>query len=476
MSSGRWQSLKRYAEQSWASVVGNAAGRPGTARRRRAALAEGQQALEPGRPHGGRAERSASPSRPWRRPASCWTRSRPCVDRCRRPKQQPARRSPRPRATWRLRRRPSPAGKRGHARPAGPGRACPGAGSAGARRAQAGRPGRREARDRGRRHRRSTPGRGAPGRGATRQPGAHPRSAAPIGRDGVPAGGSLHRRATRGYGLGCAHPARRGRAPPGSGTCAGDLRSRRSTVGGPAGTEPSPSRRSRWRSRTSRRSTRTAAGGHGARRGDPDPVPGPDGRRLGWRLERRRWFWRRRRRFAVAAAVPGAAPWAGAGRGAPSQRARRDVLESQDVDRESGLTMAQSILGRIGQLVRANVNALLDSAEDPERCSNSSSATTRTTSARRRPPSLRRSANLRLLEEDQREAVEAVQEWTEKAQAASRKADELRASGQAAEADRFDNLARIALRRQISYEDQAKTLERAGPPAARLHGQAEGRT
>jgi phage shock protein A len=29
--------------------------------------------------------------------------------------------------------------------------------------------------------------------------------------------------------------------------------------------------------------------------------------------------------------------------------------------------MAQSILGRMGQLVRANVNALLDASEDPEK-------------------------------------------------------------------------------------------------------------
>ena len=67
-------------------------------------------------------------------------------------------------------------------------------------------------------------------------------------------------------------------------------------------------------------------------------------------------------------------------------------------------------------------------------------------------------ANLRLLEEDQREAADAVREWGQKAQTASHKADQLRAGGQTAEADRFDNLAKVALRRQISYEDQARTL------------------
>jgi phage shock protein A len=67
--------------------------------------------------------------------------------------------------------------------------------------------------------------------------------------------------------------------------------------------------------------------------------------------------------------------------------------------------------------------------------------------------------NLRLVEDDAREARDAVSEWGGKAAAASRRADELRGQGNAAEADRFDELAKIALRRQISYEEQARTLE-----------------
>jgi phage shock protein A len=121
--------------------------------------------------------------------------------------------------------------------------------------------------------------------------------------------------------------------------------------------------------------------------------------------------------------------------------------------------MAQSILGRIGQLVRANVNAALDSAEDPdmmvEQLVRDYSNNVREAEA----AVAQTIGNLRMLEEDQREAQDAAREWSEKAQAASGKADELRASGQNAEADRFDNLARIALRRQISYEGQARTLD-----------------
>jgi phage shock protein A len=121
--------------------------------------------------------------------------------------------------------------------------------------------------------------------------------------------------------------------------------------------------------------------------------------------------------------------------------------------------MAQSILGRIGQLVRANVNALLDSAEDPELMLEQLVRDYSNNVREAEAAVAQTIGNLRLLEEDQSEALDAVQEWTQKAQAASRKADELRASRQVAEADRFDNLAKIALRRQISYEGQARTLE-----------------
>ena len=122
--------------------------------------------------------------------------------------------------------------------------------------------------------------------------------------------------------------------------------------------------------------------------------------------------------------------------------------------------MAQSsILGRIGQLVRANVNAILDSAEDPERMLDQLVRDFTDNIAEAEEAAAQTIGNLRLVEDDAREAREAVSEWGGKAAAASRRADELRTAGTATEADRFDELAKIALRRQISYESQAKTLE-----------------
>ena len=122
--------------------------------------------------------------------------------------------------------------------------------------------------------------------------------------------------------------------------------------------------------------------------------------------------------------------------------------------------MAQtSILGRIGQLIRANVNAILDSAEDPEKMLDQLVRDYTNNMAEAEEAVAQTIGNLRLVEDDAREAREAVAEWGGKAAAASRRADELRTAGNATEADRFDELAKIALRRQISNEDQAMTLE-----------------
>jgi phage shock protein A len=67
--------------------------------------------------------------------------------------------------------------------------------------------------------------------------------------------------------------------------------------------------------------------------------------------------------------------------------------------------------------------------------------------------------NLRMVEQDCKEATDAAADWGGKASAASKKADELRAAGNTADADKFDNLAKLALGRQISFENQVKTFQ-----------------
>ena len=122
--------------------------------------------------------------------------------------------------------------------------------------------------------------------------------------------------------------------------------------------------------------------------------------------------------------------------------------------------MAQTtILGRIGQLVRANINAMLDSAEDPEKMLDQLVRDFTNNIAEAEEAVAQTVGHLRLLEDDHREAQAAQAEWGDKAAAAARKADEMRAAGTTSEADRFTDLAKIAIRRQISFEEQVKTFE-----------------
>ena len=122
--------------------------------------------------------------------------------------------------------------------------------------------------------------------------------------------------------------------------------------------------------------------------------------------------------------------------------------------------MAQtSILGRIGQLVRANVNSMLDGAEDPEKMLDQLIRDFTNNIAQAEEAVAQTVGNLRLLEDDAREAREASGEWLSKARAASDRAEALRAQGNTAEADRFDGLAKLALRRQISFDEQVRTFD-----------------
>ncbi|SEN54250.1 PspA/IM30 family protein [Actinacidiphila rubida] len=118
----------------------------------------------------------------------------------------------------------------------------------------------------------------------------------------------------------------------------------------------------------------------------------------------------------------------------------------------------QTILGRVAQLARANVNALLDQAEDPQKMIDQLIRDYTSNIGEAENAVAGTIGNLRLLEQDHAEDVAAAAEWGGKAAAASRKADELRGAGNA-EADRFDNLARIALGRQLQSEKEARAAE-----------------
>lgn len=119
----------------------------------------------------------------------------------------------------------------------------------------------------------------------------------------------------------------------------------------------------------------------------------------------------------------------------------------------------QTILGRIAQLAKANVNALLDRAEDPQKMLDQMVRDYTNSIAEAQDAVAVTVGNLRLAEADYEEDQRAAASWGGKAQAASNKADELRAAGNAEEADKFDNLAKVALQRQIQHEREAAEAE-----------------
>ncbi len=119
----------------------------------------------------------------------------------------------------------------------------------------------------------------------------------------------------------------------------------------------------------------------------------------------------------------------------------------------------QTILGRVTQLAKANVNALLDQAEDPQKMIDQLIRDYTSNIAEAETAVADTIGNLRLMEQDHAEDVAAAAEWGGKAAAASRRADEMRAAGSTAEADRFDNLAKVALGRQLRSEKEASAAE-----------------
>lgn len=119
----------------------------------------------------------------------------------------------------------------------------------------------------------------------------------------------------------------------------------------------------------------------------------------------------------------------------------------------------QSIFGRISTLIRANVNSLIDQAEDPEKMLDQLVRDYTNNIAEAEAAIAETIGQLRLLERDNAEDKKTAEEWGNKAIAASRKGDELRAAGDIAGADKFDNLAKVAIQRQVQTENEIKAVE-----------------
>lgn len=120
----------------------------------------------------------------------------------------------------------------------------------------------------------------------------------------------------------------------------------------------------------------------------------------------------------------------------------------------------QTIVGRVAQLAKADIDALLDQAEDPQKTVDQliHDYTGHISEAEDVVEGMVR--DLRLLQQDHALDAGAVAEWGGKALSASRSAEELRAAGdRPTEAERFDTLARIALGHQWESEQEAAFME-----------------
>lgn len=119
----------------------------------------------------------------------------------------------------------------------------------------------------------------------------------------------------------------------------------------------------------------------------------------------------------------------------------------------------QSIFGRVSQLAKANIHSLLDAAEDPEKMLDQMTRDYTNNIAEAQDAIATTIGNLRLVEDDYKEDEAAAAEWGQKAMAASQQAEQMRASGDTAGAEKFDNLAKVALGRQLEAENEMKTAK-----------------
>ena len=120
-----------------------------------------------------------------------------------------------------------------------------------------------------------------------------------------------------------------------------------------------------------------------------------------------------------------------------------------------------SIFSRIFKIGKSNANAALDALEDPQKMLDQSVRDYSNNIAEAESAVAQTIGNLRMQEEDYKKAVQDAQLWGNKALAASNKAEEFAAAGDTANAQKFNQLATVAIQRQMASEKTAANLEPA---------------
>ena len=111
------------------------------------------------------------------------------------------------------------------------------------------------------------------------------------------------------------------------------------------------------------------------------------------------------------------------------------------------------ILGRVGNILRANLNDAIDHAEEPQKMIDQYIRDFTNDIAEAEQATAQAVGNLRLAEDDLKRAQADVDDWGSKAAAAATRATQV-----PADAARFDELAKAALKNQIAAENRVKSL------------------
>ena len=118
----------------------------------------------------------------------------------------------------------------------------------------------------------------------------------------------------------------------------------------------------------------------------------------------------------------------------------------------------QSIWARIFGIGKANANAAIDALEDPKKMLDQTVRDYTNNIAEAEQAVAQTIGNLRMAEEDLAKAQNEAKEWGPKALAASNKAEEFAAAGNAANQQKFNQLATVAIQRQMAAEKKAGAL------------------
>lgn len=121
------------------------------------------------------------------------------------------------------------------------------------------------------------------------------------------------------------------------------------------------------------------------------------------------------------------------------------------------LMTKNSIFSRLFRIGKSNANAALDALEDPQKMLDQQVRDYSNNIAEAETAVAQTIGNLRMMEEDHTIALTEAKEWGAKALAASNKAEEFAASGDGANAEKFNKLATLAIQRQMASEKKASS-------------------